>query len=631
MKKLLALLLVLTLALGLFPVTAAAAENETDIAGFELLFDGEPWKVYAVENLTDTLTPDDLNITLVNGNGETIPEDKYELVIGTIVWDEEIRHFIPADKPYSLTIDEESKQAGFCNFAAYASAKDGSGYTGETDMRDFMIWHRYSFNFFGANADFGQQYEKQSTWSWHSYYEVPANRIEEPVVHGIDYSDPAPENYTITYFNRVTGIPVSEGGDYLQKVYPEDNPLEGLPHEEGSYFARIDGKGDYYGTSYVDFDIVASEETGEDTPATSGETGDCEWVYDADTKTLTISGNGAMAPYDDEGNPAPWSSFEVKNLVIEDGVTWIRSYAFGGLDIESVTIPDSVTQIGMIAFMDCENLKSVKLSPNITEIGGGAFRNCKSFESIDLPEGLFSIGPFAFNGCENLSDVDFPDSVYDMGAGVFENTAWMAAQPDGAVYAGKVLLGYKGEAKEPFALEIKDGTVSVAAGAFSDMRQPEMITDIKFPSSLNTISLNSFWNCLNFSRIEIPATVTRIEPGGIGYGFDETIEDVIKNPNLTIAGVKGSAAEKYANENGFTFEEIAPAEPELIGDANLDGVVDIFDATLIQKYAVDKAELTDGQKAVADVNDDGVVDVLDASDIQKFAVEKITEFKKKAV
>ena len=69
----------------------------------------------------------------------------------------------------------------------------------------------------------------------------------------------------------------------------------------------------------------------------------------------------------------------------------------------------------------------------------------------------------------------------------------------------------------------------------------------------------------------------------------------------------------------------------MIGDANLDGVVDIFDATLIQKYAVDKAELTDGQKAVADVNDDGVVDVLDASDIQKFAVEKITEFKKKAV
>jgi hypothetical protein len=66
----------------------------------------------------------------------------------------------------------------------------------------------------------------------------------------------------------------------------------------------------------------------------------------------------------------------------------------------------------------------------------------------------------------------------------------------------------------------------------------------------------------------------------------------------------------------------------LIGDVNFDGIVDIFDATLIQKYAVDKITLTDEQKEVADVNDDGIVDVFDATDIQKFAVEKITEFKK---
>lgn len=620
MKKLLALFLVLSLAVGLFPVTVAAAESETDIAGFELLFDGEPWKVYAIENLTETLTADELNITLVNGDGETIPEDKYELVIGTSVWDEENKNFIPADAPYSLTIDEEFMQAGFGSFAAYASAKDGSGYTGETGLRDFKIWHRYSFNWFGANADFGEQYEKQSTWSWHSYYEVPANRIEEPVIHGIDYSDPAPENYTITYFKRVTDIPVSEGGDYLQKVYPEDNPLEGLPCEEGSYFARIDGKGDYYGTSYVDFDIVAPKITG-----------DCEWFYDANTKTLTISGNGATAPYDDKENPAPWSGFEVRNVVIEDGVTWIRSYAFGGLDIESVTIPDSVTQIGMIAFMDCESLKSVTLSPNITEIGGGAFRNCKSLESVDLPEGVRSIGPFAFEGCESLADVSFPDTLYDMGAGTFENTAWMNAQPDGAVYAGKVLLGYKGDAKEPFTLEIREGAVSVAAGAFSGMWHPEMITDIKFPASLSIISMNSFWNLRGLTRVEIPATVTEIMSGGIGYGFDEETESVVKNPNLTIAGVKGSAAEKYANDNGFLFEEIIPDQQVMIGDANGDNVVDVLDATLIQKFTVDKAELTDEQQKVADVNDDGTVDILDASDIQKFTVEKITEFKKKAV
>lgn len=57
--------------------------------------------------------------------------------------------------------------------------------------------------------------------------------------------------------------------------------------------------------------------------------------------------------------------------------------------------------------------------------------------------------------------------------------------------------------------------------------------------------------------------------------------------------------------------------------------VDILDATMIQKYAIDKIDLNDTQKYVADVNDDGFIDVLDALDIQKFAVDKIKEFKKK--
>ena len=360
--------------------------------------------------------------------------------------------------------------------------------------------------------------------------------------------------------------------------------------------------------------------------AASGTTGDCTWTL-SDNGTLTISGNGATASYDDEENPAPWSGFEVKNLVIEDGVTWLRSFNFSGLDIESVVIPDSVTQIGMMVFPDCTSLKTVTMSENVKQIGGGAFRNCTSLESIDLPECLESVGPFAFEGCEKLDDFVFPDSLYDVGAGAFGGTGWMNAQPDGAVYANKVLLGYKGHAEEPFTLEIKDGTATVAAGAFSGMWDHDMITDIKFPASLWGIGMNAFWDLNGLTRVEIPATVTQIWPGGIGYGFDETIEDVVKNPNLVIAGVKGSEAERYANENEIPFEEIVPV---VIGDINGDNSVDILDATLAQKHSAGKADLTEEQLAVADVNNDKNVDILDATEIQKFAAGKITEFKKKA-
>lgn len=77
-------------------------------------------------------------------------------------------------------------------------------------------------------------------------------------------------------------------------------------------------------------------------------------------------------------------------------------------------------------------------------------------------------------------------------------------------------------------------------------------------------------------------------------------------------------------------QDIVDYQSNCFGDVNNDGVVDILDATLIQKFAVDKATLTDEQKEVADVNGDGVVDILDSTDIQKYTVDKITEFKKKA-
>ena len=76
------------------------------------------------------------------------------------------------------------------------------------------------------------------------------------------------------------------------------------------------------------------------------------------------------------------------------------------------------------------------------------------------------------------------------------------------------------------------------------------------------------------------------------------------------------------------FEEIKDGQG-VTGDANGDGNVDILDASIVQKAAVDKVTLTAEQKALCDVNGDGNVDALDAAMIQKFAAGKITEFKKK--
>lgn len=65
---------------------------------------------------------------------------------------------------------------------------------------------------------------------------------------------------------------------------------------------------------------------------------------------------------------------------------------------------------------------------------------------------------------------------------------------------------------------------------------------------------------------------------------------------------------------------ITVTPPALLGDVNGDGVVDILDAVMIQKFAVEKVVFTDRQRLTADFNGDGVCDVLDATAIQKSLV-----------
>lgn len=60
--------------------------------------------------------------------------------------------------------------------------------------------------------------------------------------------------------------------------------------------------------------------------------------------------------------------------------------------------------------------------------------------------------------------------------------------------------------------------------------------------------------------------------------------------------------------------------PYMIGDVNLDGHVDVLDATEISKYIVSISTLSDVQRELADYNHDGEINVVDATEVQKFVV-----------
>lgn len=67
-------------------------------------------------------------------------------------------------------------------------------------------------------------------------------------------------------------------------------------------------------------------------------------------------------------------------------------------------------------------------------------------------------------------------------------------------------------------------------------------------------------------------------------------------------------------------EDYTPAD-NLIGDVNLDGKVNVFDATEIQKYSAELVTFTIAQAELGDVNGDGKIDIMDSTEIQKYIAD----------
>lgn len=97
-------------------------------------------------------------------------------------------------------------------------------------------------------------------------------------------------------------------------------------------------------------DIMSAYTVEEFVEGQAGET--VTWRLDADG-TLTISGAGDM--YNFDAGSAPWYGYNITNVIIEDEVTSVGSYAFYNCSsIESVTLPDTVTSIGTNAMSGCK-------------------------------------------------------------------------------------------------------------------------------------------------------------------------------------------------------------------------------------------------------------------------------------
>ncbi len=130
------------------------------------------------------------------------------------------------------------------------------------------------------------------------------------------------------------------------------------------------------------------------------------WIFDENSKSLTIEGKGDMPEM--SSGAQPWAKYikQIENLSVEDGVTAIGKRSFGGMSaLKNVEIAPTVKYIRMRAFENCAALEEITIPGTVENIQDQSFLNCKALRKVVFEDGVGSIGCYMFGSCKALEDV----------------------------------------------------------------------------------------------------------------------------------------------------------------------------------------------------------------------------------
>lgn len=279
-------------------------------------------------------------------------------------------------------------------------------------------------------------------------------------------------------------------------------------------------------------------------------------------KTVTSIGGGAYS-----------NCRKLKNIVIPDTVTTIGYYVFSSCNLNSITIPDSVSSIDeafcpwgkvktinisrehpylaynngaliskkdmkLIRFFGASGneydvnwgiktiadyafcgakLQTVNLPDSVTSIGHQAFAECTTLKNIYIPSGITYIGTQAFFCCKGLKSVKLADKVTEMGDNVFaycDNLKEVVISENNPAFEirNNAVIDKRAN-KLLFTYGIKNGVYTIPEGVKSlkDLAFAGMnLTSVILPEGLTAISEGEFYSCSKLKEITIPEGVTSI-------------------------------------------------------------------------------------------------------------------------
>ena len=193
-------------------------------------------------------------------------------------------------------------------------------------------------------------------------------------------------------------------------------------------------------------------------------------------------------------------------ITIPHSVTTIGLSAFASCtNLTTITIPSSVTSIGNFAFTSCTGLTEITIQSGVTTIGHRAFRSCTSLTEITIQSCVTTIENEAFDGCTSLTTINILSGVTTIDSCVFLGTKFLTDLQTNHKGIYTCADGKKIVISVPTECTTIDltGVVCIANNAFSGCTG---LTTITIPSSVTTIGNSTFYGCTGLTTINFNGT-----------------------------------------------------------------------------------------------------------------------------
>ena len=167
------------------------------------------------------------------------------------------------------------------------------------------------------------------------------------------------------------------------------------------------------------------------------------------------------------------------------------------------------------AFFVCINLTSISVPNSVKDIGEWAFAGCSLLSSIDIPNSVISIGNNAFAGCLSLKYISIPESVICLNGNPFGDCEGeIECLSANFIYEDDVLfnrdkseiISFRNQEIESYI--IPDSVTSIGDGAFGCCSS---LSSLFIPNSVTSIGDGAFEGCSSLSSLVIPDSVVNIK------------------------------------------------------------------------------------------------------------------------